>query len=126
MLCEDALDDGGVRVGVAVDQHIAKADSRAEELSGFEINPAGVSQRRKQGGVCLGFTQSLIGNDMRGDVQHRLDTNLERVLHEPALLDVGRNPLGLTQRAELAQARFDERELLAKQVQIGHLPAPIR
>jgi hypothetical protein len=59
---------------------------------------------------------------MRGHVDGRLDRDLQRVLDEALLAQVGSDPLRVRQGPQLADARLDARELLGDQVRVGHAP----
>ena len=73
-------------------------------------DPAGPFEQVEQLAVGARLPQPLVGHDVRRGVEDRLDRDLQRVLHEPRLANVGRDRRRAGQLAQLADARLDDRE----------------
>lgn len=73
--------------------------------------------------VGLRLAQSLVGNDVRGRIEHGLNRELECVHDEALLAYVLLDRLQPCHGTQIADAGLRERELLQHEVAINHVPA---
>ena len=92
VVLEHVLDDPEVDLLVAVDQDIAEARHVSQGRRQFLREPSRLDEEVEEISVGLGFTQPLVRDDVRGDVQSGLDRDLKRVLDEALLPDSGLGP----------------------------------
>ena len=70
--------------------------------------------------MVRGLTKVVVAGDRVGDVEHRLDRDLQRVLDEAFLHLVGVQQFETTELADLGHAVRDECEALVNQMSRAH------
>ncbi len=112
---------------VPVDQDVPETDHVPEAPRKLAWKPTASFEEIDELPVRPWFAEMFVGNDVGGDIQQRLNRNLQGMFHKPLLADVGGNACGLAQRTKLLDAGFDLRQFLGDQIGIGHgRPAGIR
>ncbi len=92
VVLQDVLHDNDVRGLVAVDDDVAEAGHVAQRAGHRRRQPSPGRKEIEQGAIGLGLAQTLVRDDVGRDVQGGLDRDLEGVLDEPPLTDVGSLP----------------------------------
>lgn len=117
---DDVLDDGEVEVAVSVDEDVPEPCHRAEPLGEALGQNASPDEQSEELAVRPRLPEAPVGDEVRGDVERGLDGDLERVLDEPLLANVGPQRARPGELLELPDVRLDHRELLRDEVGVDH------
>ena len=120
-LLNDFPHDGEIDDFVSVDQDVPETDHAPEPGCKISGNPTRALEQVGELAIGSRFSQPFIGHDVGCNVEHALDRNLQRVLDESLLTDVGGDVRRPAQRPELLDARFDLSQLLRDEIGVGHV-----
>lgn len=129
---EHVFDDVEVDGVVSVDEDVPKAGHLAQVHSQRSRDPSATLEERKELAVRAGLSQSLVGHDVGGRVEHCLDRHLERASDEALLFDVAPDSLRPSQRPQLLNVRLDLRQASWRAARDpshggpGHSPVPAK
>jgi len=108
---EHVSDDRDVDGRVAVDQNVAETDGAAKGRREVVRNPSGPAQELEQLLVRRCFPETFVAHDVRGHVLAGLQCDLQAVLDEATLFDIGLERVCICKLSKLAHAGLDEGEL---------------
>ncbi len=115
MPVEDRTDHRGVHLHVAMDEDVAEAHDPPVHLDAPRRNPSRGSQAVEELGIRPWLAEVQARHDRGGDVDHRLDGRLERMLDESQLNRVlgkavrtGMQPQPLDRIDDVGQALFQQ------------------
>lgn len=114
-----SLDDLEIHVLVAVNEHVAEAGHVGEALREVWADEPALTQDTKDVTIGLRLAPALVGQDVKGDVERRLNGKLQCVLHEALFAPIGTN-VGDPGTAQVGETHPDEGELLLDQGAISH------
>jgi hypothetical protein len=120
VILDHVAHDTGVYAGVAVHEDVSEPRHLPEAGRQGDVDPTVAREQIEQLAVGRRLAQALVGHHVAGDVQGRLDRDLQGVLDEPALAEI---PLDLRRvgfGAQLAEVGPDEPELLGDEVSLRH------
>jgi hypothetical protein len=117
---DDVAHDFEIDACVAVDEQIAESDRLDEARAERTVEPTSLLQDCEQILVGRRFTQTLVGDDVRRYVDHRLNGKLQGVLDESLFAHIVGDPLWPRHCSQFADERFNEREPLGDEIRIRH------
>ncbi len=120
MVPQHVLHDGEIHRVVPVNQNIAETDHVAKGHRQSRRDPLAALEQVEELAVCARLPKPFIRYDVRGDIQGRLDGELQCVFHETLFANVLTEEAGLCERAQLVHTSLDLPELLRDQLGIGH------
>ncbi len=91
---ENLPHETGVHHRIPVHEDVAEADRAAHCVCCLRRDPTGLVEQLEQLLIRLRLAQSVVADDVRSDVLARLDGDLQRVLDEASLEQVGLDELG--------------------------------
>src|SRR5215213_8044993 len=125
MMTGDLLDLGRVHDLVTVHQDVPEPDHIVESRRKLVGKPAISYEQLEIVPILAGKTQSLIRDDMRRDVECRLNRHLKGVSLESLLAQIRADLLRASQRPQLIDASLDKGQLLINEIDVGQArPAP--
>jgi hypothetical protein len=98
---------GQVHLVIPVHQHILESGHVPKVLGQIETDRLVAVEQIEELTIGPRLTKPAIGYDRRGDVQGRLNRDLQRVLDEAKLADIGVDRARACQPPQLGQARLD-------------------
>lgn len=116
---DDIAYHGEVDFVVAVDEDVSESDHPAEGIREPRFDRAGALQQPEKFRARSRFTEMFVRDDVRRDVECRLDSDLQCVFDEPLLSHVLTERGRAREAAEIGHTRLDHGELLRNELGIG-------
>ena len=112
-MLDDVPHNRHVHIVVLVDEHIAKADHVAQRCREARVKPARALDQVEQFAIRSRFSEPAVGDDVRRNVDGRLNGDLERVFDESLFSQVARKLRGFCQTSKVGDARSMRASFLA-------------